>query len=635
MTEPLLQEVEITNFRSIKGSVLAPLDAKVVLIHGENGAGKTSLLSAIEMALTGRVLSLNRADPNYASQLLHRSADRGQINLRTLGLEGNNHFQTILTETRIQPRETLHGILASFFSERCYLPQSLLGQLLQIYQESDAVPDSPLSRFVAELLGLDRLDAIETGLQPVGDLRNLRKTTDRYGQVEFEKARLDRALADHRRMRAAALAAIGSALGDLKGAFAVMGITDPVDEAGLAPTDELLAGTPEEEELSALADQRRRLEAIRREADRSASSALQEDESNLAKTHRSANTALETWQRQFEPLLARLRERVSALAPADAFPQSDVDAFRRNALALLRDQHQRAVDRAARGAQDSKRRAEVATELVVTRKNLETIDDEIGRIAENAGSLGAALAELSSFISDDICPVCDRDFAEETKGSLAAYLNHKIRVLSGSAARLLGLSRNRGDQQLQVERLEREAAELAARQLEPKALADLERNAAELETIVTELDELAEATLDGSRVAAAETAARRALTDHQSRNLARTAAMVTLAEFAQTIGQPAPEAIDTPHSTSVRLLGVLEQRAEALNLRAGARKRARDAVQQARAAIIRRDEVDESILADERTWRRNDEALTRRKRAHRRPEDQGTGRGCEVTHHRT
>ena len=71
MTDPLLQEVEITNFRSIKGSILAPLDTKVVLIHGENGAGKTSVLTAIEMALTGHVLSLNSADPNYSSQLLH------------------------------------------------------------------------------------------------------------------------------------------------------------------------------------------------------------------------------------------------------------------------------------------------------------------------------------------------------------------------------------------------------------------------------------------------------------------------------------------------------------------------------------------------------------------------------------
>jgi exonuclease SbcC len=489
--------------------------------------------------------------------------------------------------------------------------------LLQIYQESDAAPDSPLSRFVAELLGLNRLDAIETGLQPVGDLRNLRKTTDRYGQVEFEKARLDRALADHRRMRAAAVATLGSALGDLNGALIVLGITHPVDETDLATTGDLLAGAPEEDELSALADQHRRLEAIQREADRSASSASQEDETNLAEAQRNANAALETWQRQFGPLLARLRERVSGLAPADAFPLSDVDDFRRNALALLRDRRQRAIDRAARSAQDSKRLGEVTAELVVARKNFETIDEEIGRIAENAGSLGAALAELSSFISDDICPVCDRDFAEEEKGSLAEHLNHKVRVLTGSAARLLGLGRNRGDQQLQVERLEREAAELGARQLEPKALADLERNAAELETIVVELDQLADATLEGSRLAAAETVARRALAEHQSRNLARTAGMSTLTEFAQTIGQPAPEPTDTLHSTIDRLLAVLEQRVEALNLRAAARKKGRDAIQQARAAIMRRDEVDALILADERTWRRNEEALTRAGRVRR------------------
>ena len=234
-----------------------------------------------------------------------------------------------------------------------------------------------------------------------------------------------------------------------------MGLTDPVDEADLASTDDLLSGAPEEDELSALADQRRRLEAIRREADRGPNSASREDESSLAEAHRIANIALATWQRQFEPVLTLLRERVRALTSGDVFPQSDVEGFRRNALVLLRDQRQRAVDRAARGTRDSKRQAEVAAELIVARKNRETIDDEIGRIAENAGSLGAALAELSSFISDDICPVCDRDFAEETKGSLAEHLNHKVRVLSGSAARLLGLGRNRGDQQLQVERLER------------------------------------------------------------------------------------------------------------------------------------------------------------------------------------
>jgi AAA domain len=46
MTDVLFRHLEVTNFRSIKGTIHAPLDAKVVLVHGENGAGKTSLLAA-------------------------------------------------------------------------------------------------------------------------------------------------------------------------------------------------------------------------------------------------------------------------------------------------------------------------------------------------------------------------------------------------------------------------------------------------------------------------------------------------------------------------------------------------------------------------------------------------------------
>src|ERR1700735_5279941 len=176
MTDILLKHLEITNFRSIRGTIQAPLDAKVVLIHGENGAGKTSLLSAIELALTGRIISLQRADPQYTSQLSHRSpkhndATLGTINLQTEGLVGANEFRADATSSGVQSYSTLSMEDQSFFTERCYLPQSLLGQLLQIYQDSDSSPDSPLSRFVTELLGLDRLDAIEIGLAPVSDIR--------------------------------------------------------------------------------------------------------------------------------------------------------------------------------------------------------------------------------------------------------------------------------------------------------------------------------------------------------------------------------------------------------------------------------------------------------------------------------
>ena len=110
--------------------------------------------------------------------------------------------------------------------------------------------------------------------------------------------------------------------------------------------------------------------------------------------------------------------------------------------------------------------------------------------------------------------MCDRDFAEQAEGSLAEHVNYRVRVLSGSAERLLGLSKNRGDQQILIERLERVAAELETRQLDSKALAALERQAADLEALVAELDQRGETARLGARLAAAETAARRALAEH-------------------------------------------------------------------------------------------------------------------------
>jgi exonuclease SbcC len=135
----------------------------MVLVHGENGAGKTSLLSAIELALTGRVVSLERADPAYGLQLLQRDSEGGRVLLETTGLPGINSFETLLSPTGFKSHAILPAEPAAFFSERCYLPQVLLGQLLQIYQDSDSSPDSPLARFVTELLGLDRLGRVDKG----------------------------------------------------------------------------------------------------------------------------------------------------------------------------------------------------------------------------------------------------------------------------------------------------------------------------------------------------------------------------------------------------------------------------------------------------------------------------------------
>src|SRR6266566_2632120 len=173
MDGPRLHSILVENFRSIDRKVEVRLDAPVVLIHGQNGTGKTSLLSAVELALTGAVPSMLRADPEYLSQLLRKGATQGRVLLDLRDVEA-------ITET-LEVKVTLGGVtnvgrlgerFCKFFSERCYLPQSALTQLLTIYQESNARIDSLLSRFVSELLGLDRLDALEIGLEDARDLRN-------------------------------------------------------------------------------------------------------------------------------------------------------------------------------------------------------------------------------------------------------------------------------------------------------------------------------------------------------------------------------------------------------------------------------------------------------------------------------
>ncbi|MGQ4828669.1 hypothetical protein, partial [Enterococcus faecalis] len=70
-------------------------------------------------------------------------------------------FKALVSSSGVQSVSALDAPMASFFRERAFLPQSLLGQLLQIYQEAGSDANSPLAQFVGKLLGLDQLDALE------------------------------------------------------------------------------------------------------------------------------------------------------------------------------------------------------------------------------------------------------------------------------------------------------------------------------------------------------------------------------------------------------------------------------------------------------------------------------------------
>ena len=607
MTDLLLKELDVTNFRSIRGHVHVPLDAQVVLVHGENGAGKTSILSAVELALTGRIQSLSRADPDYARQLLHRSTVRGNVTVKTTGANGEQHYETLLDEIGVRSDIVLAPQLAAFFEERTYLPQSLLGQLLQIYQESESDANSPLARFVGDLLGLDQLDALEAGLKPLADVRNVRKAVDGWPQAEFEKNRLHRLLEEQRSTRAVVEEALEKKIKELSGICTTLESSVDVDEHTLEDLAADLSKHEDETAFDLLTDQRRRLASIRRELT-DAGSGTTQDGTLSSTVAEAASAAYTSWENAHGVRIDGLRNQIETLLPHASLP-SDYAEFCEQALTLLRSEHRRLADQAQRARLDIERFARAQGEVEVAHRQRATIEEEISRVPKCAGNLGVVLSELSSYIDGDDCPVCGRDFKELESGHLADHLHEKVRNFSALGERLLVLGRSRSENQVIVEQLEREIAALEPRILDTKALATIDRRSAALDQAILELDALTTTLAEGARLRANDVAARRAVSDAHIRDVALVAARETLDEFALSLDTEGVAEEETFDSAASRLEDLLSAETARLETRFALRRKANELLPAIQDNFMRRGQVDAEIDNYQQLWQRADKAL--------------------------
>lgn len=601
----VLRELDITNFRSIRGHVHAPLDANVVLIHGENGAGKTSLLSAIELALTGGIQSLQRADPNYVAQLLHRSAQEGAVRLQALEGQIEQLFAAHLDKKGVRSLSTLSAPLAGFFRERTFLPQSLLGQLLQIYQDSGSGADSPLAKFVGNLLGLDQLDALEVGLKPFGDVRNVRKNVDGWAEAENEKGRLDRIIADQARSKALVEGEINASLLQLATLCAQLQINLLANEETLDEIAANLEALDIEPALQQISDQQRRLVAIQREISQADSNVLGETK---APRSDDAGTGYKDWEVQHLPRFERVRSTVNDLLPNISLP-IDYLRFAEFAIPRLDAEAKQLTEQLSQARADITRYNAAQIERNVEFQRSRDIDLEINNLPSTSASLGKALAELSAFVVDDVCPVCDRDFGDLKVGPLGNHIHRKVLTLSTSAERLLTLGRSRSENSLTVERLDGEIEALLARQLDAKTLADLDRRAADVTSVSRELTSMQEILREGSRLMAEDVSARRAVNEVQSRSLSLVAAQETLNEFARSIKQPILGDGETFTTGAARLNESLSGEIARLEGALSARRAAAVLVTAIRASVARRKEIERSSSADVGTRNRAANAL--------------------------
>jgi exonuclease SbcC len=466
MAERPLQGIEIAEFRGLTGTRIIPLDAPVVLIHGANGAGKTSILSALEFGLTGHVHSMERTDPNYLAHLpnVEKPFATVRVTVADSLRSGSAPERMVVAGPTITGSHALNDDAAMFYRERCYLDQASLGRLLDIYQHTEAKEESALARFVNELLGLHDIDALLEGLQPANNLANLKKLAERLKDADSAKKEAEEALkrftaarSDEQRNLQEARQGVVSALN-----AASVDTTDAGDDALL----QLVAGLDGPHDG---ANRRASIESIHREL--------------LALGGRITALAAQPTNHKLVAAKAAAADSAAAYDAWRSTYQQTVDLWRRRAEASTVRTNGDFAD-ALRAEMDTTRKAisnqtalraqanDAEANLGHDRASLTDLEHQYADAQQHASTLVEGLATIRPLIDSDACPVCDRDFGTLGEGSLGEHVDQKMRRLSVHGQELLQLRTRRDDAAKAVATAEANLSRLELKLLDEGAFAE-------------------------------------------------------------------------------------------------------------------------------------------------------------------
>lgn len=478
-----LKSLKVTDFRSIFGTADVSLDAQTVLIHGPNGTGKTSLLSAIELGLTRSIASFARFDGDYVQHLPHKNADGrpGIVELTVGGLNaGEVDGRIEVTATEIQGLQVLDPVPARFFSERCYLAQSTLGRLLEIYEHQDSrKSDSALTRFVKELMGLENLEAVIHGLHAAGNVRRLRGFTPRFWTAREQGPKWEAELFEANEAVASEQARLDVAEVNLAVA---LGLTpDRFASASTAEirTDIEARRARNEQRMQSLARRRRDLGGAASQI-RDAAADGQPTAPSISPVPPGDRAAYDAWRSGPGAELDAVVTQVQASFPDVPPVLANPGRAHSLALAAVTTELDRLTSLMTDDAASTAQLETLGTSITQAKARLIAIDLELGDKKGAGQDLAKALSAISDLIEGEDCPVCGRDFSEVSDTPLASHISEEVSRLVSTAGRIQVLVFDRTTTASFLAKAEAQAADQLARRLPAERRASIQQTLAQL-----------------------------------------------------------------------------------------------------------------------------------------------------------
>lgn len=458
MSEVPIQRLVVSDFRRIEGTRELPFDAPIVLIHGPNGTGKTSVLSALELALTGAIRSMERQSDRYRAHLpfFGQAYATVRADVADYLQAGSPGVPLTVNGARLEGTPSFSEAAAKFYAERCYLDQSSLGRLLDLYQSREGNEQTALEEFVNELLGLEKLDALRDGLSDAIDFRLLKRLAVGVDEADREAKAAAIQLEEQSALRVETRQEVASARtatrASIKGLHS--DTTDNMADAELLGlVRSALNHDRNQAETGAAAKLHRELIAlggrITALAERPSMQRMQEVRAALA----AATTDRQAWEAT-DGVKVRAWEAAAEAAGIDLRrqPRFAVQQATNQALQILEN------------ASNVRERAEsVSAQLEADRVELDRLQAQLATAHEHSSALLESLTTLRTVIDDtNICPVCDRNFTEVGPGGLMAHIDTKLAALTIHGEQLVDLRIARDQSVAAVELAEVEYARLRA-----------------------------------------------------------------------------------------------------------------------------------------------------------------------------